>query len=254
MSLYGSNDAYPTTWSEMSFELKGLFAYHITMAVMMVIGKALSFVDQVFVALSLALSIAIASAVRRLRHNWRWRGVGSFRALGALAVTAMIAYFVLAGTNFSLSRFVALAPWALAGVGIGVFAVLNILRIVHFSEKGFLAEGGHRAEIGNNPPPEPRWKARVRLVFVPLFIIVWLQVVTAFYLFSSTFESGSPTPAADRTHPLTNHGVTLYVTAFDGQLVDQMLTFAMISVPVTVLMALFLQGVLKINLNPFASD
>jgi uncharacterized protein YbjT (DUF2867 family) len=145
---------------------------------------------------------------------------------------------------------VALGPWALACVGIGVFYVLSTLRLVRMAEQDFIADCRDEEVADDAPPPDPRWKAVVRVVFYAAFLAVWLQGVTAIYLFSSTFEAGSPQATADRSAPLVNHGVTRYVTAAEKELVDQMLAAMMIGIPSAIAAAFFIQFVLRIRLSP----
>jgi hypothetical protein len=244
------NGTYPRTWSEMSFEFKGLFIYHIAMIAMMLAGSALAFAEQAAVAAGIALLIALWSLIRRVRGGWRWRKPGPLRVAGAVVAAALLIYFIGAGTNFSLTRLATLGPWALAGVGIGVFFVLNVLRLVRLAEQDFIADSLGEAVADEAPPTEPRWKAVVRSIFYGAFLLVWLQGVTAIYLFSSTFEAGSVQPTAERTAPLVNHGVTRFVTAAKENLVDQMLAVMMEAIPSAIAAAFFIQLVLRVRLSP----
>lgn len=245
----------PRTWSEMSFEFKGMFLYHIVMMVMFVAGGAIAFTEQILIAAAIILAIALMSLLRRVRHGWHWRGVGVLRAAGAVLMTALMGYFLFAGVGgalqaqgFALDRPFALGPWALAGLGIAIFAVLNVLRITHLSEKAFQNECGDKAlEPEPAPPPEPRWKTVVKYVFIAAFLAVWLEAVTAFYVFDRTFRGGAPVPTAGQSAPLTNHGVTVYVTADEKRLVDQLQGFMFVGIPAAIATAFFLHFVLKIR-------
>jgi len=244
------NGTYPRTWAEMTFEFKGLMVYHVTMMVMMLAGRALTFEMQAAVAGGIALIVALWSLIRRVRAGWRWRKPGPLRVAGAVLYTALIGFFIGAGTNFSPERFAALGPWAFAGLGIGVFFVLSTLRLVRMAEQDFIADCRDEEVADDAPPPEPRWKTVVRVVFYAAFLAVWLQGVTAIYLFSSTFEAGAPQATAERSAPLVNHGVTRYVTAAEKELVDQMLAAMMIGIPSAIAAAFFIQFVLRIRLSP----
>ncbi len=244
------NDEQPVVWSGVSFELKGFAAYHLSMMVMMLLGNALSFFDQAFVAIGIGLSVSILSAIRRLRHDWRWRPPGPAQVFTAILVAALMAYFVGATTGFSVSRFVTLGPWALAVVGIGVYSVLQALRIVHTSEKAFRAECGDQTQLAEpERPPEPRWKAIIRYAFITAFILVWLETVTSFYVFDSTFRAGSPAITVSQTEPLTNRGRIVYITPAEKQQVDFLQTVMMIGIPSSIALAFFLLLVLKVRLR-----
>ena len=190
----------PRTWSEMSFEFKGMFAYHVVMMVMMLAGGGLALIGQMTIAAAIVLVIAIASVIRRLRHKWRWQGVTPLRAGGAVLVITLMGYFLFAAAGGALQEQglalqSGLGPWALAGFGIAVFSVLSVLRITHMSEKAFREECGEQAARPKpEPPAEPRWKAITKYAFIALFIAIWLGGVTFFYVHDRAIRAGSPTP------------------------------------------------------------
>lgn len=249
------SDDSPQTWSETSFELKGMFAYHIVMMVMMLAGGSLALIEQIAIAAAIVLVIALASVIRRLRHKWRWQGVTPMRAGNALLTAVLMGYFLFATAGgamqaFALERPVAIAPWALAVLGIAVFSVLKVLRITHISEKAFQEECGEQAgKTKPELPPEPRWKVITQYVFAVAFIAVWLGGVTFFYVHDRTFRSGAPTPTAEQTVAFTNKGVTVYVTPEEKHLVDQLQAFMFIGFPAAIATAFFLQFVLKIRFS-----
>lgn len=243
----------PRTWSEMSFEFKGMFAYHVVMMVMMLAGGSLALIAQIAIAAAIALVIAIVSVIRRLRHKWRWQGITPLRAGGAVLVMALMGYFLFAAAGGALQAQglalqSGLGPWALAGLGIAVFSVLNVLRITHISEKAFREECGEQAARAQPElPAEPRWKVITKYAFAVVFLAVWLEAVTAFYVFDRTFRSGAPTPTVERTVALNNKGTTVYVTPAEKHLVDQLQGFMFIGIPAMIATAFFLQFVLKIR-------
>ena len=249
------SDDYPRTWSDMSFDFKGMFVYHITMMAMMLLGRGLAFIEQIFIAAAIILAIAVASFIRRLRHKWHWRGLTAMRAGGAALTIALMGFFLFAtaggafqAQDFSFERPFFLGPWALALLGIAVFSVLNVLRITHLAEKTFQEECGDQArEPEPAPPPEPRWKVITKYVFTAAFLAVWLEAVTFFYMFDRTIRSSSPTPTVERTAAFKNKGVTVYVTPAEKQLVDQLRDFMFVGIPTMIATAFFLQYVLKIQ-------
>lgn len=251
------SDDYPRTWSDMSFEFKGMFLYHIAMMVMFLAGQGLPFVEQIFIASSIALAVAIASFIRRVRRKWRWRGLTAMRVAAAVLMSALMGFFLFAvvggalqAQGISLMRPFPLAPWALAAMGIAIFSILNILRITHLSEKAFQEEcGGDALEPQPASPPEPRWKVVTKYAFMVAFLAVWLEGVTFFYVFDRTMRASSPTPTVERSIAFKNKGVTVYITPSEKQLIDQLQGFMFIGIPASIAVAFFLQYVLKIRLT-----
>ncbi|NOT41768.1 MAG: hypothetical protein HOP13_14875 [Alphaproteobacteria bacterium] len=253
------SDDNPRTWSDMSFEFKGMFAYHIVMVAMFLTGRGLAFVEQILIAAAIMLAIAIASFVRRRRHRWRWRGLTPLRAGGAVLVAALMAFFLFAAAGgalqaqgLALGRPFELGPWMLAGLGIAVFSVLNVLRITHISEKAFQEECGEQAGVAKPELlPEPRWKVITKYVFAAAFLFVWLGSMTFFYLNDRMLRAASPTPTVEQTVAINNKGVTVYVAPAEKHLVDQLQGFMFIGIPAAIATAFFLQFVLKIRFNEF---
>ncbi len=148
------SDDTARSWSDLSFDFKGMFVYHIAMMVMMIAGARLAFIEQIAIAGAIAASIAAASLVRRLRHKWRWKGLTPLRAGGALLLIALMGYFLFAAAggalqapSFAIDRPFGFGPWVLAGLGIAVFSVLNVLRITYRSERAFLEDCGERQNV-----------------------------------------------------------------------------------------------------------
>lgn len=249
------SDDNPRTWSDMSFEFKGMFVYYIVMMAMMLVGGSLVLGQQIAIAAGVALLIALASFIRRIRRGWRWRGITALRAIGALVMAVLMGYFLFATAGgamqaFAVDRPAGMAPWALAVLGIAVFSVLKVLRIAHVSEKAFQEECGEQASDARPERPlEPRWKVITKYVFAVAFIAIWLEGVTFFYVYDRTFRSGAPTPTAERTVAFTNKGVTVYVTPAEKDLVDQLRKVMFIGFPAAIVTGLFLQFVLKIRFN-----
>jgi hypothetical protein len=213
-------------------------------------------VDKAFIAGAIALSLAILSAVRRLRFGWRWRGASVGRWLMAALSTVLIAYFIGAATQFRFANFQALAPWAFAGIGIGLFSILNILQLVHRTETGFRADcaDGAMIDAKSDEPSEPGWKRFLGAVFYVLFLVVWLEGVTAMYVTQSVYSAGTADPNEEMSVAMTEKGRTVYVTAADKHLSDVLMTGMMFGFPSMIAIGAFLQFVLKIRLNPIRTD
>jgi hypothetical protein len=248
---------YPRTWSEMSFEFKGMFLYHIAMMVMLLLGRSLSFIEQILIAAAIMLAIVATSFVRRLRSEWHWKGLTVARAGGALLTAALMAYFLFSAAggaaqeqSFSFQRPFGPGAWVLAGFGIAVFVVLNVLRVTHISESAFREDCGDQAlQPQPAPPPEPRWKVITKYVFIAAFLAVWLEGVTFFYVFDRTIRAGSPTPTAERSIAFKNKGVTVYITPAEKQRIDQLQGLMLVGIPSIMAASLFLHFVLKIRIS-----
>ena len=248
-----SDDERPhKSWSDASFEFKGFFAYHVAMMAMMIFGRALPFVDQAFVAGTIAASVAVVSVTRRIQKGWRWSGLTVGRSLSAIVTFFLLGYFTLAMTGFSLERFTTLGPFSLAAVGIAVFGILSALRLVHGSEADFLAECGDRVAVQAVTPAaprQPRWKSALKWTFAVAFTLVWLEGVTSFYVFDKTFRAGAHEPTGAKTEALINKGTTVYVTPDEKRLVDRLQLIMMLGIPSAIATAFFLQYVVKVNLS-----
>jgi hypothetical protein len=168
----------------------------------------------------------------------------------------MIGYLIGAGTQFSLSRFQALAPWTFAGVGIGVFTVLNRLRIVHRTEAGFRASCGDGvpSALDEERVREPAWKRVIGAAFFMFVMLVWLEAVTALWVPASIFSAGSPVPTAEQSVPMTEKGRTVYVSSDDKHLSNLLFDGALLGVPLVIAIGAFLQFVLKVRLDPEETD
>jgi len=248
------NSKNSVSWSGMSFEMKAFFAFHVSMMVMMVAGSGLAFLDKALIAGAIALSLSILSAIRRLRRGWRWRGASVGRWLFAVLNALLFCYFIGAVTGFSLAKFERLGPWAFAGIGIGVFGVLNILQIVHRTEAGFLSDCGEGTVHDYSVEREPAWKRVLGVVYSILFLVVWLAFVTFFYVRSSILSASSPIPTMGKTVAMAENGRTVYVSPADKNLVDLLQLAPMVGIPSIVTLGFFLQFVLKVRLNPVPTD
>ena len=251
------SDDHPRTWSDMSFEFKGMFLYHIAMMAMFVAGQGLLFFEQIIVATAILLVIATASSFRRIRHKWRWPGVTTLRTARAVLTLALMAFFLFAtaggaveAQGLSLTRPFALGPWVFAVLGIAIFSVLNVLNVTHLSERAFRDECSDQARQPKPaPPPEPRWKLVAKYVFAAAFLIVWLEGVTFFYVYTRTLRSASPVPTVEQSVALSERGKTVYVTPAEMRLIDQLRSFMFVAIPASIATAFFLQYVLKVRLS-----
>jgi len=91
----------------------------------------------------------------------------------------------------------------LAGFGIGVFGILQSLKVVHGAEAEFVSNcmivdqyGGESAPIGESTSfeesREASWKRAAKAMYAVIFLMVWIGGVASFYFFGMSFKNGSP--------------------------------------------------------------
>ncbi|MBI1214095.1 MAG: hypothetical protein GC190_21745 [Alphaproteobacteria bacterium] len=247
----------PQRWADTSLEFKGLFVYHIAMMVLFIaplvvaplFGRLPDRAIYLLVAGAVASAVALVSAFRRVRLGWHWRGAGAKDVLGAVITVALIGFFALS-INTKFPPPVALMPWDLGLAGIALFAVLQILHVVHFAEADFRAECGEAAsEPRREPPLEARWKRVVRTVFSIFFLAVWLEGVGFFYVHTRMIEHSAPEPRGAQTWSIEEHGRHHYVTREEYDRDELLKALMFVGIPAAMGMVLFMQFVLGIDMG-----
>lgn len=244
---------YPRRWSDMSFEYQGMFAYHIAMMLMFMTGF-LPLVYEVAVASGVVLVVAGVSWDRRRRLDWHrppLTTVDILKALGVFAMTALFAFATSQGFPFANPHF---APWFLAIVGIGVFGVMQQLKVVTFSEAEFVELGKPQAvsvvEVMNSETGEPSWHRPMRAIYYVAFFAVWLSSLGFFYFESRAIQDGAPTPTAFATESITEHGRTVYITKDRAHLVSRLQMAMFIGIPLILVSGFGLQIFARVRLFP----
>jgi hypothetical protein len=224
--LNGENMSQPRSptqrlsWREVSFEYKGMFAYHLVMMVLMFFGGTVAIEAQLGIAGAILLGITVLSAQRRIRYRWRWPGIGMMQLLYALVTCAGGVFFLLAATPMFPPQASQALPWYLAGGGIILIGVLNALRIVSASEAEFLQATGDRVQerslAGHEDSPiteiPPAWHGVARIGFMALFVVGWLCGVGSFYVSGEAFKNGTTAPTITHTEPLSERRRVVFVT------------------------------------------
>jgi hypothetical protein len=248
---------YPRRWRDMSFEYRGMFAYHIAMMVMFVAG-ILPVLYEVAVAAGIFVVIAGVSWDRRRRMDWHHPPLvplDILKTLGVLATTGLFAFVASQGFPFTNPHF---APWFLGLTGIGVFGILQQLKVVTFSEAEFVELGKPKpapaVEVMNPETGEPFWHRSVRALHRVVFFAVWLTFMAFFYFDTSAIRDGSPRPTPTATSPITDHGIVMYVTADRAALIGLLQIISMIGIPTVILSGFALQFLVGVKLFPGATS
>jgi len=248
---------YPRKWKEMSLEFKLMVVYHGCMMALFITGGAFSVRQEIGFTMVLASVLTAISIRRRRSANWRWQGVKGKNVVAAAGGVALMAVFLYAATPLFSPRNPRFLPWYLAGFGIGLFNVLQALRLVQTSEAAFLAECGEPGSQTEQSPPaeqatqaEPKWHRVVSASYSTLFFMVWLEFVAFFYYSGAAFRDGSPLPTPTRHEAVTEHGKTVYITHDQKVLCDRLQLFAFAGIPAVILLGPFLHFIVGVKLYP----
>jgi hypothetical protein len=251
---------YPKNWKEMSLDMRLMFGYHISMMGMMVGGGALTVRQELTIAASIAALIVLVSRYHRQRKHWRWPGIKPLDVLYAVGGIILISLFLYSATPLFPPNNGHVVPWYLAGLGIGLFGVLQSLKVVHAAEAEFTSncmiidQYGRELEPVNEPSPvqlsEPNWMRVTKVMYTVAFMLVWVCGVASFYLFGTAFKNGSPEPTATQTEPLEDRGKTVYVTPTEKQRVHVLQLVSWVGVPLVLITGAVLHFLVGVKLFP----
>lgn len=256
MTLFGppKNEDYPRKWKDMSLDFKLMFVYHGCMMFLFIAGSAFTTRQELFIASSLVVVLTMLSLRHRSAVGWKWEGVKTKDLAMAIGVAALMVFFLGAGSSMFPASNPRFLPWYLAGFGIGFFNVLSTLKLVRSSESEMLADSRtHPAEQTSTvatEPLEPRWRRVVRGIYSCLFLLVWIEGVYFFQYSGKTFQSGSPTPTATQTDPISDHGNTVYITHAQKVQLDRMETMMFTGIPAILVSGFVLHFLVGIKLFP----
>jgi amino acid transporter len=244
----------------MSIDMKLMFGYHISMMAMMVAGGSLTVRQELTIAATIAALILLVSRYHRQKKHWRWPEIKPANVLYALGGAFLISIFLYSATPLfppNNGRFV---PWYLAGLGIGLFNILQSLKVAYASEAEFASDCmiidqcGRELQPTHAPPPlqssEPKWKRATKVTYTTVFMLVWVCGVASFYFFGTAFKNGSPEPTATRNEPLKDHGKTVYVTRTDELRVHGLQLVCWVGIPVLLISGAILHFLVGVKLFP----
>jgi hypothetical protein len=251
---------YPKNWKEMSLDMRLMFGYHISMMVMMVAGGSLTVRQELTIASTIAVLILLVSRHQRQKKHWRWPGIKPVNVLYALGGIFFISIFLYSVTPLAPPSNGHIVPWYLGGLGIGMFSILQSLKVVYASEAEFASDCmiidqyGRELEPAHVPSPaqlsEPNWKRITKVTYTTVFMLVWVCGVASFYFFGTAFKNGSPESTATRIEPLEDHGKTVYVTPDDKRLVHALQLISGVGFPVVLISGVILHFLVGVKLFP----
>jgi len=251
---------YPKNWKEMSLDMRLMFLYHGSMMAMMIGGGSLTVKQELAIAAAIAAVIFMVSRRHRQKKHWRWPGVRPLDVVYAMGGIVFILFFLYSATPLFPPNNGHVVPWYLAGVGIGIFGVLQSLKLAYNSETEFssncvvIDQYGREIEPPREPPPveptELRWKRVARVLYAGVFVIVWLCGVASFYLFGTAFKKGSAEPTVTQTEQLEDHSKIVYVTPTEKERVHIFQMVSWIGVPIILASGAILHFLLGVKLFP----
>jgi hypothetical protein len=251
---------YPKKWKEMSLDMKLMFGYHISMMAMMMAGGVLGVRQELTIAGAIASLILLVSRYNRQKKHWRWPGIKPVDVLYAVGGVCLISFFLYSAGPLFPPDNGHIVPWYLAGLGIGLFGVLQSLKVVYPSEAEFTSncmiidQYGRELQPAQEPspaqPPEPNWKRFTKATYTVVFMLLWVCGVASFYFFGTAFRHGSSEPTATQTEPLEDHGKTVYVTPTDKHRVHALQLVASVGFPVLLIGAAVLHFLVGVKLFP----
>lgn len=256
MTLFGPprNEDYPRKWKDMSLDFKLMFVYHGCMMFLFISGSRFTTRQELLIAASLVAVLTILSLRHRTAIGWKWKGITTKDLAMAIGVGALLVFFLhSASPQFPASN-PSFLPWYLAGFGIGAFNILTTLKLVRSSEAQMRADCSDALAEPKQQPKgeslEPRWHRIARGIFSCLFLLVWLEGVAFFYYHGKVFSSGSSTPTATQSDPISDHGNTVYITHAQKVQLDRMETMMFTGVPAILVSGLVLHFLVGVKLFP----
>ena len=251
---------YPKKWKEMSLDMKLMFGYHGSMMAMMMAGGSLSVRQELTMAAVMASLIVLLSRSNRQKKHWRWPGIRPVDVLYAVGSVFFISIFLYSASPLFPPNNGHIVPWYLACLGIGLFGVLQSLKVVCPSEAEFASnckivdlygrELEPVQESSSARPSEANWKRVTKTTYTVMFTLLWICGVASFYFFGTAFKNGSPEPTVTQTEPLEDHGKTVYVTPTEKQRVRSLQLVSWVGVPVVLIGGAVLHFVVGVKLFP----
>ena len=244
----------------MSLDMRLMFGYHAGMMVMMVAGGYLTIQQELAIAAAIAALITLLSRYYRNKKHWRWPGVKPIDVLYAVGGVVLISFFLYSATPVAPPNNSHVVPWYLAGLGIGLFGILQSLKVVYPAKAEFAAhcmiidQYGRELEPAREPipaqPQEPNWKRVTKVVYTVVFMFVWVCGVASFYFFGTAMKNGSPEPTVTQTEPLEDHGETVYVTPAEMHRVHGLQLVSWVGVPIMIVSGAILHFLVGVKLFP----
>lgn len=256
-----ADSRYPKSWKDMSLDMRLMSGYHISMMVMMAAGGSLTVRQELTFAVAIAALIVLVSRNNRKKKHWRWPGVKPLDVLYAVCGAVLISFLLYSATPLFPPNNGHVVPWYLAGLGLGLFGILQSLNVVYAAEAEFASncmtidQYGRELEPMREPSSlverhEANWKRIAKAVYKVVFILVWVCSVASFYFFGTAFKNGSPEPTTTQTEPVQDHGKTVYVTPTEKERVHALQLVSWVGFPVMLLGGAVLHFLVGVKLFP----
>ena len=208
---------WPYKRRRYSFELVALLAFLVAMMPMIRFGSTLTLPGEIVLSVSLAAIIVLLSVRRRRKLNWHWPGAGPIRIVVAVLAGLVFGCILMAIHGPSLLTEEHFAPIVFFLSAIGAFAVLDILRFVHYWESDFLADG----QPGDPPKiVEASWKKWLRATLSVAVLATFAAAISTAYWHGLVYSDAAPIATQTQSHPIEKDGATVYVTSTHKILFD----------------------------------
>lgn len=251
---------YPKNWKEMSLDMRLMFGYQICMMGMMAGGDFLTVRNELTIAAAIGAFVALVSRYHRRKKHWRWPGVKPLDFLYAVGIMALFWFFLYSATPLFPPNNGRDVPWYLAGLGIGVFSLLQVLKVVYPREDEFVSHCAVIDQYGRELEPVqqasvvasygPKWKVVAKVTYEIVFMFIWVCGVSSFYFFGTAFKNGSPQPTTTQTEQLEDHGKIVYATPAEKERVRALQVVTWVGIPVVLVGGVVLHFLLGVKLFP----
>jgi len=245
--------SYPRRWSELSFDAKQFFAYHLGMMVLFVAGGSLSVATEILIVIAAIATMIVLSLQRRRAAEWHWPGVGAKGIFAAIVSVAAGTIFLFVVANMISLATSVMLPFALAALGMIAFNSLTSLRFVRIAQADFEMDCRPPSALATAAPPTPAtptWKRMTRAAFAVVFMLVWLDGLASFYFQAKSIREGSPFPNGPYTEPVREHGHVVYVTSDQRRLNDLLQATSSVGIPIVIATAFALHFLAGVRLFP----
>ena len=257
-----SDPKYPKHWKDPSFDYKlyKIFLMYMIGSLLFQLITGITFSSKIFIVVSdvLLILLIVLSFLHRSKCDWHWPGVGIKRILAALYIIIFIIFFLTPSDLNTLKQDIQdplnLPLYAIT-ISIPIFHFLIFLRIFYLSESDFKKHCGQQNPKQETPSPviQPRWKKIVTDIALAYFIAVTIITMGFFWKSQTAFRDGQPKPSAKYSEEITDHGVSVYITPKEKNILSSLAIYMNVGIPSTFLLFILLYVAFNINILHFFS-
>jgi hypothetical protein len=244
MVLFDRPNYLPQRWGEFSLDYKLFFICEISLFAAIIFAQSGIFdplSDTVYYgaaggALALLILIAI---IHRVAKHWRWGGVSARGVARTLFGGVLMAAFLVVFAHGLLPVRHKTAPMLAFAASIVVFNLLSSLNLVQRTRAEFERFCSHGSAIPEKTTEDTKsegstdlpWMRALRGAFTALFILVWIEAMTFFYVHERFVDEGTRQPTATRTQYVNEHGTFVYFTDDQMRIHNMLETSMMVGIP-----------------------